>query len=145
MNNPPSIKAPFTGGCACGAIRYESSAEPLLMLKCHCRDCQRVTGGGHASYILLPVNAVKLTSGELRHHSTESPHMGRHQRGFCADCGSPVTAGERADGTSETTALHAGSLDDPSGFQSQMDVWTCDAQPSTIMDPATPKFEKYPF
>ncbi len=40
------MKIPFTGGCVCGAIRYECSAEPIMMFKCHCRDCQHVTGGG---------------------------------------------------------------------------------------------------
>jgi hypothetical protein len=35
---------PFSGGCACGAIRYECSAAPIFALNCHCRDCQRATG-----------------------------------------------------------------------------------------------------
>ena len=40
MNNP------YTGGCACGAIRYECNAEPMFSWICHCRECQRATGGG---------------------------------------------------------------------------------------------------
>src|SRR5437764_12460030 len=39
-----NMKIPFTGGCSCGAIRYESTAEPIMMFKCHCRDCQQATG-----------------------------------------------------------------------------------------------------
>lgn len=39
------IELPFTGGCVCGAVRYGCTAEPVMMFKCHCRDCQRVTGG----------------------------------------------------------------------------------------------------
>lgn len=38
------VSVPFTGGCACGAIRSDCSAAPLLVWKCHCRDCQRATG-----------------------------------------------------------------------------------------------------
>ena len=41
----------YTGGCACGAIRYEISAEPLVMSDCQCRDCQRKSGTGHGSYL----------------------------------------------------------------------------------------------
>jgi hypothetical protein len=40
------MSKPYTGGCACGAVRYEITAEPIMMLKCHCRDCQRIIGSG---------------------------------------------------------------------------------------------------
>src|SRR5438270_7729772 len=65
-------KLPFTGGCLCGAIRYECSAEPVMMFKCHCRDCQRVTGGGFVPGLLVPVSAFRLTQGQLRYHFTPS-------------------------------------------------------------------------
>ncbi|MDB5516133.1 MAG: aldehyde-activating protein [Tardiphaga sp.] len=41
----------YTGGCACGAIRYEIPTEPLVMNHCQCRDCQRKSGTGHGSYL----------------------------------------------------------------------------------------------
>ena len=52
----PKITIPFTGGCACGAIRYECTAEPIMMLKCHCRDCQHVTGDGFAAAVVCRLN-----------------------------------------------------------------------------------------
>jgi hypothetical protein len=52
------MKVPFTGGCLCGAIRYECSAEPIVMGNCHCRDCQRATGSAFAAALLVPRNAV---------------------------------------------------------------------------------------
>src|SRR5204863_376671 len=39
------MAAKFTGGCACGAIRYEITAEPIVTFNCHCRDCQKTTVG----------------------------------------------------------------------------------------------------
>ena len=36
------MTAPFTDGCAYGAIRYQSTAEPVVMLKCYCRNCQPI-------------------------------------------------------------------------------------------------------
>jgi hypothetical protein len=86
------MKIPFTGGCSCGAIRYECTAEPILMFKCHCRDCQQVTGSGFAPGILLPRGAFRLTRGQLRYHFTSSIARGKHKRGFCPECGSRVTA-----------------------------------------------------
>ena len=57
------MKIPFTGGCACGAIRYECSAEPIMMFKCHCRDCQQVTGGGFVAGLLVPASAFRSDEG----------------------------------------------------------------------------------
>ena len=48
------MSEPFTGGCACGAIRYEISGEPLVQFDCQCRDCQRMSGTGHGSYLAFP-------------------------------------------------------------------------------------------
>jgi hypothetical protein len=138
------MNLPFTGGCACGAIRYECTAEPISMFNCHCRDCQRVTGAGHASVVLVPAAAFKVTRGERSYHFTASAAIGRHKRGFCAECGSRLTGGENRQGTSEIVGINAGSLDDPSWFRPQYDIFTSDAQPWDQMDPAIPKYEKYP-
>ena len=63
---------PFSGGCACGAILYESDAEPLAMLHCHCRDCQRSSGGPFSSFIILPKDTVRLLQGSLHFHDMPS-------------------------------------------------------------------------
>jgi hypothetical protein len=44
----------YTGGCACGAIRYEIPAEPVVTNDCQCRDCQRESGTGHGSHLTFP-------------------------------------------------------------------------------------------
>ena len=44
----------YTGGCACGAVRYEIPGEPIVMNHCQCRDCQRRSGTGHGSYLTFP-------------------------------------------------------------------------------------------
>src|SRR6202158_1588403 len=56
----------YTGGCACGAIRYEISAEPMVTNDCQCRDCQRESGTGHGSHLTFPRAGVKL-KGEAKH------------------------------------------------------------------------------
>jgi hypothetical protein len=138
------MKIPFTGGCACGAIRYECTAEPVMMLKCHCRDCQHITGGAFAPAVLLPAKAFRLTQGDLSYHFTPSLAGGKHKRGFCTRCGSRITGGEKQNEPSRVIGVLAGSLDDPSWFRAQMDIFTSDAQPWDHMDPAIPKYEKYP-
>ena len=115
------MNIPFTGGCECGAIRYECSAEPIMMFKCHCRDCQKVTGGGFVAGLLVPESAFRLTKGQLRFHFTPSMAGGKHKRGFCAECGSRITGGQSDERSTGFVGVTAGSLDDPSGFRPQMD------------------------
>lgn len=137
------MKTPFTGGCLCGAVRYECTAEPIMMLKCHCRDCQQASGGPFAAAVLLPAKAFRLTKGSLRYHFTSSKKGGQHKRGFCAECGARVTGGE-FETPSEKLGVLAGSLDDPSEFQPTMEVFTSDAQPWDPLDPDLQQFAEYP-
>jgi predicted nucleic acid-binding protein len=114
----------FTGGCACEAVPYESSAAPILMFKCHCRDCQRVTGGGHVPALLVPTSAFRLTKGELRYHFTPSLAGGQHKRGFCPECGSRLTGGEFDEQPKNSVGITAGSLDHRAWFRPTMEIFT---------------------
>jgi hypothetical protein len=113
------------------------------MGKCHCRDCQHISGGAFVPFVIVPAEAFKVTQGEIQYHFTESLNRGKHKRGFCASCGSRLTGAE-SETPSEVAGVVAGSLDDPSWFRPQMDIFTCDAQPWDQMDPAISKYEKYP-
>jgi len=50
----------FTGACLCGRVRYECSADPIFMGNCHCRDCQKSSGGAYEPDIGLPAAALKI-------------------------------------------------------------------------------------
>src|SRR5262249_4887183 len=138
------VKTPFTGGCVCGAIRYECTAEPIMMFKCHCRDCQQVTGGGFVVGLLVPASAFRVTKGQLRYHFTPRAAGGKHKRGFCPECGSRITGGEFDQAPSGFVGITVGSLDDPGWFRPQMDFFVSDPQPWDHMDPAIPKYQLYP-
>jgi hypothetical protein len=114
------------------------------MLKCHCRDCQRAGGGGFASAVLVPADSFKLTRGTPKYHFTSSAAGGQHRRGFCPECGSPLTGAENSERPMGVVGILAATLDDPSWFRPQMGIWTSDAQPWDHMDPELPKFEQYP-
>jgi len=129
----------FTGGCECGAIRYEVDAEPIAMFNCHCRDCQRASGGPYTGVVYMPAKAVKITKGSPRYYTTLSEAMGVNKRGFCPDCGSRLFGGI----TDTGHGITASSLDDPSLFKPQFEIWTSEAQPWDHMDPKLQKFERY--
>src|SRR2546430_15529078 len=91
-----TITTPFSGGCACGAIRYESTAEPVMMLHCHCRDCQRSSGGPFSSFVIVPTEAFKLLQGSLRFHASPSEAGGKNQLGFLPARGAALPGKPRA-------------------------------------------------
>ncbi len=131
---------PFTGGCACGAIRYECSATPTAMVNCHCRDCQRASGSGFSATVIVPAAALRLLRGQPKYHSVRAESGRAARRAFCAHCGTPLFAASSA--KADLLGIKAGSLDDPSWFKPDADVWTCSAQPWDHMDPTVPKFAK---
>ncbi len=77
---------PVTGGCLCGAIRYESTEPPNWVVYCHCRICQQAHGGLYDVGVEFPGEAFRFTKGEATYYQS-SPWA---KRGFCANCGSPV-------------------------------------------------------
>ena len=113
-----------------------------MMIKCHCRDCQHITGGPYAPAVIFPAEAFKLTKGELRYHFTASLAGGKHKRGFCPECGCRMTGGESEKGSPFVGVL-AGSLDDPSWFQESVDMFVSDVEPWDRLSSDTPKFDQY--
>ncbi|MGE5820690.1 MAG: GFA family protein [Deltaproteobacteria bacterium] len=135
------MSATFTGGCICRAVRYECSAEPIMMANCHCRDCQRAGGSAFAPAVIVPTASLKIT-GEAKFHDTQSDSGNIVSRGFCPNCGARLF-GKTAT-MPDLMAIMAGSLDDPSWYQPRMDIYTGSAQPWDAMNPQLPKFQKSP-
>jgi len=136
------MKTPFSGGCACGAVRYTCCAEPLYMGNCHCRDCQRATGSAYFAAVIVKASDFSLTSGEPVWYEKKADSGTIMRRGFCPSCGSPVLLmnGARPD----FMVLHASSLDDPSWYQPQRDIYVASAQPWDVMHPDLPKVDGMP-
>jgi len=135
------MQIPFTGGCACGAIRYECLALPLRMLNCHCRDCQIASGSAYSPTLIMARSAVKLTKGQAAHFERVAESGNVATREFCPACGTPLFASSSAAG--EYLGVRVSSLDDPSWFRAESDIFTIDAQPWDRMDPTIPKYDGY--
>ena len=84
------MSAEFTGGCACGAIRYKCNADPIVMFNCHCRDCQRASGRPYTAVVYFPAKALKI-KGTPRYYDTPSETGGHNKRAFCPECGSRLS------------------------------------------------------
>ena len=136
------MKIPFTGGCACRAIRYECSEFPVRMINCHCRDCQIAGGGAYSPTLIMAATAVHLTTGAAKQFAKTAQSGKISVRGFCAECGTPLFAASSA--RPKFIGIRAASLDDPTWFTAEADVWVGSAQPWDCMDQDIPKFERGP-
>ena len=114
------------GGCACGAVRYQTRAEVEFAFNCHCRKCQRATGGGHSSAFAVPAAAFEV-SGIIKEFASASDNGAITFAGFCPECGSPLTS--RTERFPERIYVHAASLDEPFKFSPTFVVFTNAAQP----------------
>jgi hypothetical protein len=110
-------EGPWTGGCACGAVRYSIAGKPVAMVECHCRQCQMDSGTDHAAHVAFMGAAVTLT-GRLSTWDMTADSGAVKTRGFCPVCGTPVTLtfAPRPDFFS----VRAASLDDPSRYAPQV-------------------------
>ena len=71
----------LSGGCACGAIHYECSADPVLMLNCHCRDCQQASGSAYAAIVVVSKTALQIR-GEPRYHKVRADGHASFRNGW---------------------------------------------------------------
>lgn len=132
----------YTGGCACGEIRYEISDEPMFMNDCQCLDCQRTSGTGHGSYLTFPSKAHVKVSDHATHWDMIGDSGTTKTRGFCPTCGSPVYLTFSA--MPDFFTIHAASLDDPSRYKPQAVTYGMRGHAWDYVDPALTKFEKMP-
>lgn len=98
---------PVSGGCQCGAVRYAMHVEPQNAHICHCRMCRRATGGLFAALAGAPKDKLEWTKGKLKFFASSN----LAERGFCADCGTPLTFGFHD--PEARIYVTIGSLDDP--------------------------------
>ena len=132
---------PFTGGCACGAIRYAITAAPIAMNDCQCRQCQRESGTGHASHLTFASDTA-VVEGEATRWDMVGDGGTRKSRAFCPTCGAPVYM--TFPDMPELFVVRAGSLDDPSRYQPQVLIWNTAGHAWDQIDPALQRFEKMP-
>ncbi len=132
----------YTGGCACGAIRYEASAVPIFQNHCQCRDCQKVSGTGHCSYLTFGQRAAMQVTGHASTWRVKGDSGNEKIHAFCPTCGTPVFLTFEA--MPDLVAVTAASLDDPGQFAPQAVTYTKGGHSWDRLDAALPKFERMP-
>jgi hypothetical protein len=132
----------YTGGCACGAIRYETSSEPIFENHCQCRHCQKRSGTGHGSYLTFPRRADVTITGEAKTWRVAGDSGNEKIHAFCPTCGAPVYLAFTA--MPELIAVHATSLDEPAKFNPQVLTYSIRGHAWDTIDSSLQTFERMP-
>jgi hypothetical protein len=128
-----------TGGCHCGAIRFEAVGAPLNHALCHCKDCRRHAGAPMVGWTMYPETSVRLTQGKPKIYKSSA--SGR--RHFCADCGTGLFY-TNADILPGIIDVQSATYDDPDAVPARAHIQV--AEQIRWMEQAheLPKFDRYP-
>ena len=133
---------PQTGGCLCGAIRYQIAVPVTELRACHCTSCQKISGAGGTVNALLASTDFRIVKGMPKRY-TRTADSGRIlHRYFCADCGSGIYS--QRDVNPERVVVRAGSFDNPPPMKLTAHIWTKSARPWDAIDPAAKQIPGQP-
>ena len=129
----------ITGGCHCGAVRYEAEGEALTHALCHCSDCRRSAGAPMVGWTMYRLDAVKVTRGVLKVYES-SEHGRRH---FCPDCGTGLfyTNVETLPGIID---IQSATYDEPDAVPARAHIQVAERIGWMERAHELPAFERYP-
>ncbi len=113
----------YSGGCLCGALRWEATGAPRYMGLCYCADCRKASGSGFIPFIGFGADQLRI-DGPTRTFTSRAASGGPSTRNFCPTCHSMVFGG--IVGETDEHTIYAGSLDDPALFAPTMAIFTRD-------------------
>ena len=121
------MKLPLTGGCQCGALRYEIRAEPMTLYVCHCTECQRQSGAAFGMSLMVARPSLVYVSGTPRRWSRTADSGRVIESDMCEACGvRPVNHPKTND---KVSIVKPGTLDDTGWLHPVGHIWTKSAQP----------------
>ena len=130
----------FTGGCLCGAIRYECSHRIAMVVVCHCSDCRKAHSGPAGYNARIRKDTLRIVRGEPRTYTVTADSGLKLTRDFCPDCGSQLFSA-RAN-MPDHLSLKVGTLDDPSSLAEAVHIWTISKMPWMHINPELPQLER---
>ncbi len=133
MSAVAETNAIHTGGCRCGAVRFEAKADPVHVSYCHCGDCRRASGAPVSAFVGFRADDVTFRETRPASRFGVSPIT----RTFCGICGSPVSyADERLEGQ---IFLMLGAMDHPQNYPPSVHGYVSEQLPFFHIDDGLPR------
>ncbi len=131
----------LSGKCLCGKISYTCEGEPVFAGNCHCTACKKSSGSGSAPTIFFAAEHISIV-GEATYFESMGASGQIVSRGFCPTCGSQLFGKPAV--MPGMIAIRAGTLDDPSMYKPQVNIFTSCAESWEVMDDNLPQFLEMP-
>ena len=131
-----------SGECLCGQLRCGFDRDQVVSAHhCHCKDCQKITGSGKATIVIVPTDGLVI-EGEFKTY-TVTGSLGSHvTRGFCPNCGSQMIS--YVEEMPNLRFIKAGTLSDSSWVTIESSFWSDTAEQWSPVDSASQAFGKNP-
>lgn len=127
-----------SGGCLCGGVRYEFTADPAMTAVCHCTHCQKTSGSAFSVVLGVASDSVVVTKSDTLATYKDTGTSGKPVlRKFCSACGAPVISDAAA--FPGILFIKAGTLDDTSAVSPGLHIWTDSAQSWVSIDETATK------
>lgn len=136
-----SVEVIREGGCACEAVRYRISGEPMMVHNCHCRQCQQQTGSTSVVNAFWESDNVAI-SGELAEAELEGGSGNSHIVARCAACGTAIISYYGRLGRL-MSGVRAGTLDEPGSVTPDVAIFTAEKMPWVTLPESVAAFEGY--
>jgi len=118
------------GHCLCGQVSYtvDDGTEPIMTGICHCTECRRQSGSAWSCVVGVDEDAFHISGDPLKSYETIGTDTNQPvDRQFCSNCGSPLVS--RPAWSEGTVWIKAGTLNDPSWLEPELEAWTDSALP----------------
>lgn len=133
------MELPLTGGCGCGAVRFEVSQPFLSAGYCHCTRCQRRTGTASSANARAESGSVRIVQGG-EHLRGWVPEGGR-EKVFCVQCGSALFSCDP--GSTDYTGVRLGAVDGDPGIRPQSRAFVAFAASwEALPDDGLPRYDE---
>lgn len=117
QRDPRVLRSRVSGGCFCGAVRYEARGAPTNSMVCHCRTCRRIAGAPAVAWVTFDAAGFRFVKGRpSAFHSSKAV-----TRRFCRKCGTPLTYESKKDPA--TLDVTTATLDRPDAFAPTHHSW----------------------
>jgi len=132
----------LTGGCQCGAVRYEIAAAPLTTYVCHCRECRKQSASAFGISVTVRTGDLRLRQGTVKSWTRDTDSGRRLKCVFCPECGSRLW--HEGDPKGPTVSVKGGSLDEAVDLGQAQHIWVSRKLPGVVIPEGRPQFPEEP-